>query len=203
MIFRKNFTAGCVLALALVGAAAMRAHAEPIQLSGAAMIDTATGNGTGFGTVDSGHQVFMFHGLAKDLVSLTVEVTQVLPSPFNDDDSKLFLFDNDGRLLALNDDFQGSRQSRIEGFTLPATGTYFVGVTSFPNDALPGTVGDVITGWEDNGQSAFTFNLHIDRQAIQGAGGPQGAPEPTGLLLLSCGGLCLGIHRWRQRRGQG
>jgi hypothetical protein len=70
--------------------------------------------------------VYRFEGFAG--TSPVIEVTAArVGSPL---DSVITLYDEDGRRLAINDDY-GSLDSKIEFFPLPRTGTYFVSVQDF------------------------------------------------------------------------
>lgn len=121
---------------------------------------------------------------------------------FTTNDSTLALFDGNGTLLAFNDDAPVAGrglQSSIVHFTIPATGTYYVGVAAYPNAPLPNHVGSVITGWRNDGEANFDFNLNVTRQGPQG-GGPRQTPEPASAGLLGFAGLLVGGYRWRHRR---
>jgi len=64
--------------------------------------------------------------------------------------------------LAANDDPDPDScfQSLIGDFKIPRDGTYYVGVTTFDNDPIL-DADDVITGWEDDGQSSVEFDLNV------------------------------------------
>ena len=54
-------------------------------------------------------------------------------------DSMLTLYDADGRIVAANDDFDGTTDSRVEA-TLPRTGTYFIGLVDANDVGSPANV---------------------------------------------------------------
>lgn len=134
---------------------------SPIEaLSPAVPIDTRTGAGVVAGSISQDHQVFSFIGGKDDQVTVDIEVTQVLPGIlYTDDDSQLFLFDSQGRLLANNDDLN-RLQSRISSFVLPASDTYYVVVTTYNNDPILDAEGRV-AGWSGNGGSFIDFTLAV------------------------------------------
>lgn len=146
---------------ALARAGLLDVQPAPIAaLSPATAIDTSTGTGVSAGSVSDGVNVFSFVGGQGDQVTLNIHVTKVLRgSLYTDDDSQLFLFDNQGILLAENDDLS-RLQSQISNFTLPRSGLYYLAVTTYNNDPL--LDGDrKITGWSANGGSALQYTLTI------------------------------------------
>lgn len=168
------------------------AHAVPMALQPSTLIDVSSGSGTGSGAVGTGHQIFEFHGLAGDSVTLAVEVTAIFPGTvFTDDDTLLFLFDDLGILLTENDDSGPGFSSLISGFSLPATGAYFAGVSTDPNYPIPYPVG-VITGWEDDGDSHVAFHLNIS--------GVTPVPEPGSLVLVGSWALAGWCIKMTSRR---
>lgn len=154
----------------------------PDALTPYTMLDLSGGQTVGTGTVDTGHVIFGFNAIEGRTLDLRVNVTEILPSFYDDDDSKLFLFDADGHLLASDDDSGPSLQSWIANYVLPFSGLYFAAVTTYPND--PVMSGGVITGWQDDGLSAFNFEL----QASQ-------VPEPATFAMIGIGAIALGIVR--------
>lgn len=136
-----------------------------VALSPAINLDLASGSATQSGMVSSGQQVYSLIASAGDRLSLDVNVTRIMAgTPFVDDDSQLFLFDAAGRLIAQNDDQERSFQSRIDNFTVPADGTYFVVVTTFNNDPILNS-GGVILRWEGDGGSNIEYLLTVSKQS--------------------------------------
>ncbi|MEP0852475.1 DVUA0089 family protein [Funiculus sociatus GB1-A4] len=93
-------------------------------------------------------------------------------------DTQLFLFDEDGILVAQNDDSSGTFQSTLPASTLES-GTYFLAISSFNNDPVgtppvfPGNGGD-------------TGNYTIDLAGVQAAtfslgASPEGLPSGTSI----------------------
>lgn len=72
-------------------------------------------------------------------------------------DPFLRIFDSEGRQLSFNNDFGGSRDSRIE-FTVPSDGVYFVGVSASANNSYSASVANSTT----NGGSQGEYDLTID-----------------------------------------
>jgi hypothetical protein len=147
-------------------AAAERAGLTALQdtpisaLSPALLIQTPTGTGISAGSVAKNVDVFSFLGRENDLVTLEINVTDVLPgSLYTDDDSQIFLFDSEGTLLAENDDLS-RLQSQIQDFALPATGVYYIAITTYNNDPILDSIRR-ITGWTGNGGSAVEYTLTV------------------------------------------
>jgi hypothetical protein len=129
-------------------------------LSPTVPIDTRTGSGVSAGAVGPDQQVFAFVGGLGDQVTIDVNVTRILPGLlYFDDDSQLFLFDSQGRLLAENDDLI-RLQSRISSYVLPQSGLYYVAVTTYNNDPILNAEGQVV-GWSGNGGSFVEFTLTV------------------------------------------
>jgi hypothetical protein len=121
-------------------------------------IDTRSGAGVVGGDVRQGEAIYSFWGGLGDRVTLRVDVNQIAPGVlYTDDDSQLFLFDAQGKLLAENDDFT-RLQSQITDFLLPQTGQYYLVVTTYNNDPILDTERRV-TGWSGNGGSAIEFTV--------------------------------------------
>ena len=165
--------------LLLVGAATP-AFALPFALTPDGTIDVSSGSGIISGHVDTGHMVFAFQAFAGDVIDIDIDVTAIFPgTSYTDDDSMLYLFDKEGHLLTMNDDFGGSLQSFINDFTITATDTYYVGVTTYNN--RPIFSNGVIVGWEDDGMSSIDFDLKVMGVS------PAPVPEPATLFLFGSG----------------
>jgi subtilisin family serine protease len=94
---------------------------------GAALVTGVIGDG-GYGTSD----VDLF---AVQLVAgavLTIDISARQQAVSSTLDSFVRVFDGTGRVVASNDDFGGSLDSYLS-FVVPATGTFYVGVSSFGN----------------------------------------------------------------------
>ncbi|ASC72215.1 putative subtilase-type serine protease [Halomicronema hongdechloris C2206] len=130
-------------------------------LSPVTPIDTEAGSGVTAGAVKRGQEVFSFVAQEGDQITLEVEVTQILTGTlYTDDDSQLFLFDDQGRLLAENDDFRGL-ESTILRYSLPRTGTYYVAVTTYNNDPVLDE-NNVVVDWIGSGGSHIEFVLTVE-----------------------------------------
>ncbi|MEO0534150.1 MAG: hypothetical protein AAF215_09815 [Cyanobacteria bacterium P01_A01_bin.123] len=134
---------------------------EPIPLlSPATPVDLSNGSNVVAGAVSTGYEVFSFLAGLGDRVSLEVDVTEVLPGAlYTDDDSQLFLFDRNGRLLVENDDLSGL-QSSIQDFAIPETGYYYAVITTYNNDPILNAAQE-ISGWSNNGGSNIEYTLTI------------------------------------------
>jgi hypothetical protein len=103
---------------------------------------------------------FSFHANAGDV--LTLDIDYGYSSGESSVDTIIAIFDSSGRGLRANDDAsidpgsQNSVDSRIDNFLVPATGTYIVGVSSYPRHFRHG--GDVTSGYLDEG----SYELIID-----------------------------------------
>ncbi|MEO1621613.1 MAG: hypothetical protein AAFU53_11360 [Cyanobacteria bacterium J06632_3] len=125
--------------------------AEPVDLSRGLTVVP--------GHVGPGHQVYGFVAGMGDRLDINLEVTRVMTgSLYTSDDSQLFIFDRDGRLLVSTDDDGDSQQSHISGWIVPKTDLYFAVVTSYNNDPIFNQQGRV-TGWQDNGGGRFDYTL--------------------------------------------
>lgn len=133
---------------------------EIAALSPARVVQTHTGSGVSAGAVSTGVNVFAFVAAQGDQVSLEISVTDVLPGRlYSDEDSQIFLFDSEGTLLAENDDLS-RLQSQIIDFSLPATGLYYLAVTTYNNDPILDSA-QRITDWNGNGGSAIEYTLTV------------------------------------------
>ncbi|MEO0768076.1 MAG: hypothetical protein AAFY72_01370 [Cyanobacteria bacterium J06649_4] len=127
--------------------------AEPVDLSRGLTVVP--------GHVGPGHQTYGFVAGMGDRLDINLEVTRVMTgSLYTSDDSQLFIFDRDGRLLVSTDDDGGSQQSRISNWVVPRTDLYFAVVTSYNNDPIFNQQGRV-TGWQENGGGRFDYTLGI------------------------------------------
>lgn len=131
-------------------------NAEPIDLSRGLTVVP--------GHVGAGHNVYGFVARLGDRLTLDVDVTQVMTgSLYTSDDSQLFVFDRDGRLLMSADDESATEDvhtSRISDLVIPQTGLYFAVVTSYNNDPIFNQDGR-LAGWRDNGGGRFDYTLSL------------------------------------------
>jgi hypothetical protein len=123
-------------------------------------IDVFTEFGAVSGVVSTNHVMFSLDAFAGDVVTLLVNATGVFPgSQATNDDSMIFVINEVGKLLVSNDnDVESGLQATIQEFTIPATGRYLVGVSTFPNQPVLDTNG-VVVAWPDNGGSSIAFDL--------------------------------------------
>lgn len=154
------------IAIATLGVATV-AQAVPESFNEAPMISTDdSGAGEVSGSVSTDHEVFQFEASEGEVVTLDVNVTEVLSgAEYEDNDSQLFLFDQDGKLIAENDDeSENSFESLIGDFVIPSDGTYFVVVTTWDNDPVLDEDG-VVVEWGNNGSSSIEYNLVLSKKS--------------------------------------
>ncbi len=115
-------------------------------------------------------------------------------------DTQLFLFDGSGSGLYTNDDSAGTLASTIpaEPFTPSASGTYYLGISSFDNDPIStnGLIFDYasatptglgaglpLSGWDNQGQDRGAYIIRINGSRSSKAGGLQVRPGQTLALV--------------------
>ncbi|MEO0867862.1 MAG: PPC domain-containing protein [Cyanobacteria bacterium J06642_11] len=134
----------------------------PAEPSGPIIVNTRQGNTLVSGNVSTGYTLFQFDGLQNQQITLDVDVTEILSgTTHTDEDSQLYLLDAQGRILAYNDDeTDNNLESRIDQFTLPQDGTYYIAVTTFGNSPIMNDQ-QQITGWNNSGLSHIRYDLVI------------------------------------------
>ncbi|MBD2731267.1 DVUA0089 family protein [Nostoc sp. FACHB-892] len=100
-------------------------------------------------------------------------------------DTQLFLFDEDGVLLAQNDD-ASSLQSELTGLSLDS-GTYYLGISSFNNDPS-NPVGDTLNSFRGTGNSSGDYTIELvgvesNSPTFTLGESPAGLPVGTGLFF--------------------
>ena len=137
------------------------AMAEPVGLTPAVPVDLRSGFNVVSGHVGAGHMVYGFVARRGDRLDASLAVTRVMTgSLYTSDDSQLFIFNSQGRLIAAADDTGSTQQSRISDFTLSETGLYFAVVTSYNNDPIF-NADSRLAGWQDNGGGRFDYTLSL------------------------------------------
>lgn len=123
-------------------------------------IDLSQGMSVVSGQVGTGHQVYSFVAGLGDEIAANLDVTEVMVGTlYTSDDSQLFIFDRNGKLLVTADDTSG-QQSSINNFVIPKTDVYYAVVTSYNNDPILSR-DDRLTGWQDNGGGRFKYTLTL------------------------------------------
>jgi hypothetical protein len=142
----------------------------------------AHGSATGHGTVSTGVEYFSFELPTDDEVTITVEVTETRQgTEYNDDDSMLFLFDNQWRLVDENDDGPDGLSSDLSGLWLEE-GRYFVAVTTYHNRPELDYDNRLI-GFENDGASSIVFNLHVSAERASYGSLPYNDVNDFGLAI--------------------
>jgi hypothetical protein len=155
------------------GAAVVEPTAEPTEaptnevvISGGDQIEVGASVS---GTLSGGEAEYTFAGQEGDVVTITLES--------GDFDAFLILRDAGGSVLDEDDDSAGSLNSRIQGFELPADGTYTIVVSSL------------------GGSGSGSYTLTLDGEAsTQPTAAPTTEPtiEPTDEPVASTGDLVYG-----------
>jgi len=182
-------------ALLTVNGFAVTVSALPLALTPSTSIDVSSGAGSASGAVSNSHQIFNFLGNAGDMVSLSVNVVQFGPGTvFNNDDTRLFLFNELGKYETRADSL-GSNPPPALDFTLPTDGTYYAAITTGFNRPLFGADGSTITGWADTGMGNVSFELNVE---IAAPPTTNPVPEPATMLLFGTG--LVGAAGYRRRK---
>ena len=133
---------------------------EIAGLTPASPVDLQRGLNVVAGQVGTGHDVYSFVAGLGDSINADLDVTRVMTGTlYTSDDSQLFIFNSEGKLLATADDTRG-KESRISNFVAPKTDVYFAVVTSYNNDPIL-TRDDYLSGWQDNGGGRFEYTLTL------------------------------------------
>ena len=167
-----NTTRLSILAAALLALAPGQAFATSLPeseanhpLANAQVLPSAAAQVQINGAISRDHDAndldfFSFHANAGDV--LTFDIDYGFSSDAGSLDTIIAVFDSSGQGLRMNDDAsvdpgsQDRRDSRIDDFLVPATGTYIVGVSSYPRMFMH--QGEVTSGPLDEG----TYELVID-----------------------------------------
>ncbi|WOD38895.1 hypothetical protein [Nodosilinea sp. E11] len=129
-------------------------------LAAARRINTRSGSGVSTGAVGRWIDVYAFLGAQGDVAALALDVIEQRQGLlYADDNSLLFLFDAEGRLIT-EAGTTSDRQPRLDNITLPATGMYYAAVTTPQHRPVLDEAG-LITGWQGIGTSAVTYTLTI------------------------------------------
>ena len=121
-------------------------------IDGRARVTGTIGNGEYYGADVDLYSINLWAGsdLRIDIDARTLSTPSTL-------DSYLRLFDSSGRQIARNDDFGGSHDSQIT-FTIQATGTYFIGVSSYGN----GRYNPSVDGSGRSGRTSGDYLMTVD-----------------------------------------
>jgi len=133
------------------------------------------------GTIDNNSDVDLYQ------INLTGEQFSATTTDAAEFDTQLFLFDENGVLLAENDD-ASSLQSELTGLSLDS-GTYFLGISSFNNDPS-NPVGDPLTSFTGTGNSSGDYTIELvgvesNPPTFTLGASPASLPVGTGLFFQS------------------
>ncbi|MBM4011473.1 MAG: hypothetical protein FJ286_08855, partial [Planctomycetes bacterium] len=145
------------------------ATALPLTLSTATLVHAATIGDGAYGASD----VDLFQVTLAAGTKLTAEIFARRLTPPSGIDSYLRLFNAAGQPLASDDDSAGSNDSRISQFTIPTSGTYYVGVSAYGNSGYDPTT----TSGRGSG-STGAYELHLTAVA------PDTNTAPTAVSVL-------------------
>jgi hypothetical protein len=132
-------------------------------------IDLSSGSGSASGAVSTGNQIFSFTAQAGNLLTLDIDVTDILSGTgYTNDDTVLYLYDSQGRILAVGADKDDSLASRILNYLVTQDGTYYAAVTTAGNEPILqlGSRFNTLLGFENNGLGNLTFDLGVSRTVL-------------------------------------
>lgn len=127
-------------------------------------IDLSSGSGLVSGTASTGNQVFSFMAQGGNLLTLDIDVTDILSgTAYTNDDTVLYLYDSEGRILAVGEDKDESLASRILNYLITEDGTYYAAVTTAGNEPILqlGSRFNTLLGFENNGLGNVAFDLSV------------------------------------------
>ncbi|WP_009547782.1 pre-peptidase C-terminal domain-containing protein [Crocosphaera subtropica] len=136
---------------------------DPITL-----LDLSTGATTASGAVSTSNDVYAIQAQAGELVSVDVNVTEILSGlGYTNDDTQLYLYNSEGDILAFSEDKADSFASRVLNFLVPEDGTYYIAVTTAGNEAIL-ELGDVnqLLGFQETGLANVVYDLNVSRTSL-------------------------------------
>ncbi|MFW6289256.1 MAG: DVUA0089 family protein [Spirochaetota bacterium] len=120
-----------------------------------------SGRTTAYGEAWRRHSAFTFTVDGPSTAEIEVVVTRIMEGmEYEDDDSVLYLFAEDGTLLGQDDD-SGEGQASFLTVGLPEAGRYFVAVATY-GDHVRLDSSNRLTHFSGGGMSRFEFDLVID-----------------------------------------
>lgn len=116
------------------------------------------------GRVSTHQQIYKFTAKTDDQITLDLDVKDFFTgNNYSDEDSIIWLFDEDGYLIEKNDDEnEFTLESRIERFKFIKDGTYYIAVTTYGN--YPTLRNNRITTWAGAGLSSIEYDLIIEME---------------------------------------
>ena len=127
------------------------------------------GGGIGYGEVAEAFASFALDVGYAGPLTIEVLVTDIRPgAEYEDDDSRLFLFDAEGNLVAENDDSPfGGYASLLNGVEIEYPGRYYAVVTTYPNSPEMDFDGNLMNIGEEGG-SNISFELIVEYGVREG-----------------------------------
>lgn len=127
------------------------------------------GGGVGYGEVAEAFASFALDVGYAGPLTIEVLVTDIRPgAEYEDDDSRLFLFDAEGNLVAENDDSPfGGYASLLNGVEIEYPGRYYAVVTTYPNSPEMDFDGNLMNIGEEGG-SNISFELIVEYGVREG-----------------------------------
>lgn len=127
-------------------------------------LDISTGEATASGAVSNGNDVYAIDATAGELLTIDIDVTEILPGiGYTSDDTELYLFNEAGDILAFSQDKPDSLASRVFNYLVAESGTYYVAVTTAGNEAIL-ELGDVnqLLGFEETGLANVVYDITVN-----------------------------------------
>ncbi|MEM9218707.1 MAG: PPC domain-containing protein [Cyanobacteria bacterium P01_F01_bin.150] len=131
-------------------------------------LDISGGQAIASGTVSTSNNVYAIEATAGDLLSIEVDVTEVLNGiAYTNDDTQLYLYNEAGDVLAFSDDKPDSFASNLFNYLVEETGTYYAAVTTAGNEPILelGQVNQLL-GFEETGLANVAYDITVDAQAV-------------------------------------
>ncbi|MEM9509508.1 MAG: hypothetical protein AAGA16_17800, partial [Cyanobacteria bacterium P01_E01_bin.35] len=124
-------------------------------------LDISGGEATASGGVSTSNEVYGIDAKAGELLSIDVNVTEVLTGiAYTNDDTQLYLYNEAGDVLAFSEDKPSSLASNVLNYLVPENGTYYAAVTTAGNEPIL-ELGEVnqLLGFEETGLANVVYDI--------------------------------------------
>ncbi|MEA5517949.1 calcium-binding protein [Limnoraphis robusta Tam1] len=124
-------------------------------------LDISGGEATASGAVSTSNDVYAIDAKAGELLSIDIDVTEILPGiAYTSDDTQLYLYNEAGDVLAFSEDKSDSLASRVLNYLVPENGTYYAAVTTAGNEPIL-ELGEVnkLLGFEETGLANVVYDI--------------------------------------------